>query len=1000
MPAPLAFHILGPLQVTHADAPVMLGGPRERVLLAALLTEHSRVVSVDGLARALWGDRPPATGRHQVAIGVSRLRKAFATAGAARDVIATCAPGYLTAGGWLDARCFEERARQAHDALAVGNREEAARLLRAGLSLWRGPALTGIDRPFAEIEAARLEERRLLVTEECIGLELDLGRHEELVGDLLTLVRAHPLRERLRCLLMLALHQAERRAEALEVYQDGRRQLVDTLGIEPGPQLRAVHQALLRDEPARHPRLLPGQLGDPAPRQEVPPPPQNPAGRVQPGPPGAARHDPVLPVPAQLPPDVRGFMGRRAELDALDELAAMSGTANGAGERHLPIGIIAGVAGVGKTGLAVHWSHGAMRRFPDGQLYADLRGYDPHQEPLPPGVALDGFLRALGVPGAQIPGALDERAALFRSVIHGRHVLIVLDNARTPEQIRPLLPGSSSCLVLVSSRDRLDDLVACEGARLYPLGVLHLREASDLLSLMAGDRLIDPATANRIAALCGRLPLALRIAAARLAAHPLGAAPDLADRLADEQRRLAELSQTHRGVQASFALSYRALPTRAAMLFRLLGLLDAADVAAWTAAALMDASEQEAEDLLDQLVRAGLLEVAGRDCAGQVRYRLHDLMRLYARERSLAADGCDERRAAEGRLFGAALYLAERADRCLGNPFVFPLYAHSLRLEPGETVESRVLADPVAWFEAEHTLLTGAVAQATRLGVAGYAWELTSALGQFLFTGRYTDAWQDCAIRAAAAARAVGDARGEAAALLQYADWLGDVGRYGDAIRSIQRALALVSGCEGTEAKAVCRTLLAFVRLLAGQVADAEQEAQHALTLLGRSAPPAARGRALSALGAVYLAQDRTADAGACFLRVLRIQQAAGSIRGQAEARYRLGAVRLRQGRYAAAVRLLTLAMCSARQSGDLTIGMTAQIRLGQTFLEMGRLDDAQPLLENAVRNVTPEGSPRFRAIALEALAWLHWAHQQPEMAAPLAAEAAELWQALSASAR
>src|SRR6516165_10340506 len=341
MPAPLAFHILGPLQVTHADAPVMLGGPRERVLLAALLTEHGRVVSVDGLARALWGDRPPATARHQVANGASRLRKAFATAGAGAGVITTCAPGYLVAGGWLDARCFEERARQAHEALAAGGREEAAKLLRSGLSLWRGPALSGIDRPFAEIEAARLEERRLMVTEEHIGLELDLGRHEELVGDLFALVRAHPLRERLRVLLMLALHQAGRRAEALAVYQDGRGQLIEALGVEPGPQLRAVHQAVLRDEPARHQGVPPGQRDDPVPRQDASP------------------RDLTLPVPAQLPPDVWGFIGRRAELGALDELASMPGTAgNGAADRPLPIGIIAGVAGVGKTGLALHWSHG------------------------------------------------------------------------------------------------------------------------------------------------------------------------------------------------------------------------------------------------------------------------------------------------------------------------------------------------------------------------------------------------------------------------------------------------------------------------------------------------------------------------------------------------------------------------------------------------------------------------------------------------------------------
>jgi DNA-binding SARP family transcriptional activator/tetratricopeptide (TPR) repeat protein len=979
MPAPLAFHVLGPLQVTQADAPVVLGGPRERMLLAALLVEHGRVVSVDGLVQALWGDDPPATARHQVAIGVSRLRKAFAAAGAGAGVIATCAPGYLVAGGWLDARCFEEHVRQAHDALAAGDREEAAGLLRAGLALWHGPALSGIDRPFAEIEAARLEERRLLVTEEHIGLELDLGRHEEAVADLLALVRAHPLRERLRGLLMLALHQAGRRAEALAVYQAGRRQLVETLGVEPGPQLRAVHEALLRDEPARHP----DKQGDPALRQDR-------AGHVKPG----------LPVPAQLPPDVRGFTGRRAELDALDELAAASGTAaDGAGARPLPIGIIAGVAGVGKTGLALHWSHRARRRFPDGQLYADLRGYDAHQEPLPPATVLDGFLRALGVPGDQVPGGLDERAALFRSVLHSRQVLIVLDNAGAPEQVRPLLPGAGTCLVLVSSRDRLDDLIARDGARLYGLGVLTQTEAGDLLSQMAGDRRIDPATADRIAALCDRLPLAVRIAAARLAIHPHHAA-DLADRLADEQRRLAELSQAHRGVRASFALSYRELPARAATLFRLLGLLHAADAAAWTAAALLGGSEQEAEDLLEQLVRAGLLEVAGRDCAGQVRYRLHDLMRLYARERGLAADSSAERDAAAGRFFGTALHLAERADRCLGNPFVFPLYDAAPRLEPDETVVRRMLADPVAWLAAERMLLTGAVAQAAGFGMAGYAWELTSALGQFLSTHRYTDAWQDCATRAVAAARATGDARGEAAALLQYADSLGDVGRYGDAIRSVRRALALVAGSGDTEAEAVCRTLMAVMRLLHGQAVRSEEEAQRALTLLGRSAPRAARARALMALGLTRLHQGRHADAAACFTRVLRIQQAAGSVRGQAEARYRLGTVRLAQHRYVAAVRLLTQAMHSARQYGDLMNAMTAQIRLGQAFLEMGRLDDARPLLDHAVRHVTPEAAPRFRAIALEALGQLHRERQQPEAAAPLIAEAQELRQALSVNAR
>jgi tetratricopeptide (TPR) repeat protein len=718
------------------------------------------------------------------------------------------------------------------------------------------------------------------------------------------------------------------------------------------------------------------------------------AGRPVPGPPGGS----ARPVPAQLPPDVTGFTGRRPELGALDALASRPDPArDGPGERPLPIGILTGVAGIGKTGLALHWSHRARHRFPDGQLYADLRGYDARHEPVPPGAVLDGFLRALGVPGELVPAGLDERAGLFRSVTDGRRVLVVLDNARTAEQVRPLLPGSGACFVLVSSRDRLDDLVARDGATLFALDVLSRAEAGELLTRVTGGR-VDPVTAEAIAALCDRLPLALRIAAARLVIRPHHAA-DLAHRLAGEQRRLSELSQTDQGIRASFGLSYRELPEPAALLFRLLGLLDAADFAAWAAAALLGVPEIQAEDLLDHLVRAGLLEVAGADCAGQVRYRLHDLMRLYARERGMAADGSGARDAAVRRYFGAALYLAAEADRSLGNPFIYPIYGTAERHRPDGATVSRVRASPTAWFEAERLLLAGAVAQAAGLGMAGYAWELTSALCQFFSTRRHIDAWRDCATSAAAAARAAGDDRGEAAALLQLADRQAEEGRPRDAVRSTQQALALAARGADTEAQAICWTAMAFMHREVGQVARARDDAERALALLGRSAPPAARGRALIALGLIHLDQGRPEEAAACFTRFLRIQQAAGSVRGLAEARYRLGTARLRQGRHAAAVRLLTAAMRSARQAGDLMNAMTAQVRLGQTLVEMGRFEAARPLLDDAVRHVTTEAAPRFRAIALEALGRLHTAQDRLDTAAPLLVEAHSLRQALAANA-
>jgi len=695
-----------------------------------------------------------------------------------------------------------------------------------------------------------------------------------------------------------------------------------------------------------------------------------------------------LGVPAQLPPDVAAFTGRRAELDAFDKLAVAAEPGNGgATERPLPIGVIGGAAGVGKTGLAVHWSHRAVRRFPDGQLFVNLRGYDPHEEPLAPGAALDRFLRALGVPGQLIPVSLDERTALFRTMLNGRRVLIVLDNARTPEQVRPLLPGSGTCFVLVTSRNRLDGLVAHDGARLCPLGALSRREAAELLKRVCGG-LADPVTADRIGTLCDRLPLALRIAAARLSARPYHAVPDLVERLSDEQRRLDELSDGDRGVRVSFGLSYRELPGRAAELLRRLGLLDAVDFAAWMAAALMDATEREAEDLLDQLVRAGLLEPIGADCAGQARYRLHDLMRLFAREHSMTSDPPKVRRGAMSHVLGAALHLAEKADSALGNPFIIPLYGDSPRHKLEEGTLRRVQLDPVTWFEAERTVLVGAVAQACRLGLTGYAWELTSALSQFLSTRRHLDDWQDCTVRSAAAAHAAGDERGEAAVLLQLADRQGDAGRYDDAVRSTSRALALANRSEDTEAVAVCWTVMAFLHREGGKAALAQQDAEHALALLGDPAICAARGRALTALGLSYLDQGRYAAAADCFTRILRIQQQLHSVRGQAEARYRLGTVRLQQGCHTAAARLLTVAMRSASDSGDLMTAMLARIRLGQTFLEIGRLDEARPLLEHAVRHLSAENSPRLRALALDNLGQLHQAQNEPQQAQPLIAEA------------
>jgi DNA-binding SARP family transcriptional activator len=954
----LEFAILGPLQVRWGERPIALTRPRERIVLAALLVRYGNVVSVDNLMLAVWGEKPPGSARRQVAICVSRIRRALAVAGATEQAIATCGPGYLISGGVLDALRAEQLASQAKAARAAGRPAAAAELLTAALSLWRGTALQDIGRPFAEIEATRLEERRTALAAELIDLKLDLGRHEELIGELFSLVAADPLRERFRAQLMLALYRSGRLAEALEVYRCGRQRLVESLGLEPGAGLKQLHQAMLRADPV---------LAVPRP---------------------AWQH---ATVPAQLAPDVAAFTGRAAELDGLDKLAASAEVHGGPAPGPPPVAVISGMAGVGKTGLAVHWSHRLVRRFPDGQLFADLRGYDMHEEPLAPATVLGRFLRALGVPAREIPPPA-ERPALFRTVVTGRRMLIVLDNARTAEQVRPLLPGSGTCFVLTTSRARLDELVAHDGAWLCRLDALDRGEAAGLVARMCG-KPVDAATADRIAALCGRLPLALRIAAAQLAARPYLTAAELAERLGDEQRRLHELSGSELGVRASIGLSYRDLPTPAAGLFRQLGMLDAADFAAWLAVALADTSEPAAADLLDQLAAAGLLEPVGIDVAGQLRYRLHDLTRLFAREQALTADTATARAEAMRRVLGAALYLAERADAALGNPFVPPLYGASPRHPPDDRTLRRAQAEPLAWFEAERIVLLGAVAQAARLGWGGYSWELTSALSQFLSTRRYLDDWQNCAERAAAAAHAAGDRRGEAAALLQLADRLGEAGRFRDAAEAIDRAKALLSQSgDDVQALAVCLTVRAHIydREQEGAV-RAQRDAEQALALLGDSGDAASVSRALNALGLSFLDQDRYAAAVGCFRRVLRIQQRSGSIRGQAEATYRLGTARLRQGDHVAASRLLADAMRAATQAGDLMTAMIARIRLGQAYAEMGRLDQARTLLEQAVRHLSADDSMRFRALALETLGHVLREQDKPEQAAPLLAEASHL---------
>lgn len=613
----LDFRILGPLELYAGEVPVPIAGPRQRTVLAMLLTAAGRVVPVDTLVEAVWDGHPPVTGRTQVAICVAGLRKACRGAGCADEVVVTASPGYRLVADRhrVDALEFAAQVEQARGFAAQRRPERAVAGFRDALALWRGRALANIRSDLVRSAAARLEEERLSAYEQYTALRLELGEHRALIGELTDLVRQQPTWEQARAYLMLAHYRCGRRAEALEVFRQGRQHSIAELGLEPGPVLSEMHTAVLRDDPA----LVP------------------PAGPVMAG------SAPDV-VPAQLPPGEPGFTGRDSELARLDE--ALLGDRG----RYRPLrwGQLSGGVGVGKTALAVHWAHRVAPEFPDGQLYVDLRGFDSCREPLSAAAVLDDFIRALGRPAEQVPAGADARAAFYHSLLADRRVLIVLDNARSYAQIQPLLPGTGNCRVIVTGREPLEGPAAVR----LRLAEMDQQQAVSLLRRAVGDSRVDddPAAAARLGELCEGLPLALRVAAAKLATKPHWTVADLVHRLADCRRRLTELDHGGTGLTAGFELSYRAVPPDAAAMFRRLTLVDDDEVPAAAAASLLETSPAEAEDLLERLVDAHLLEVGGRDSGGRRRFRLRGLRRLYAQQRAWLDDTPADRHAVRSRL--------------------------------------------------------------------------------------------------------------------------------------------------------------------------------------------------------------------------------------------------------------------------------------------------------------------------------------------------------------
>ncbi|MGY0055247.1 BTAD domain-containing putative transcriptional regulator [Streptomyces sp. LZ34] len=611
----IAITALGTLSVTVNGHPVVVAGPRQRTIFAMLMLAWGRVVSVDSLVDAVWGDRPPNTARTQVAICVGALRKAFREARYEAPIILTTHPGYrlLTDNCGLDARDFAAICTEAAESARQGRTEEAVGLYRKALDLWTGPALSGVAGQVVEDEATRLKAERLAAYEALFDAELKLGRHQEVLPELSVMAYDHPLHEQLRRNLMLAQYRAGRRAEAAEGFRSWRKRFVDEIGMEPSASIHQLHRAILQDAPELSLRA------NAAPQRER------------------------RAAPSELPPDVPDFLGRAAELAALDALLEHPDD-----DGHCPTrtGVVAGTTGVGKTSLVVHWAHRTSKSFPDGRLYADLSQYDWSQQPATIHALLSRFIRALGVSADTIPDRPDESVSLYRSLLAERRVLVILDNAHALSHIQPFLPGTGRSCALVTSGGRQDLLALGRGSVRVDLEALPASESAELVMRIIGDKraAADPLAVHELCRLCGGLPLALRAAACRLAAKPHWSVRHFLHRLADDHRRLDELSASGLELRAGFECVYRRLPEGAARMCRMLGLLDAPDFTARVGAALLDLPSTEAEDAMEQLFDMHLLTVVGMDTRGELRYGFHELASLFAQEKALAEETEQERR--------------------------------------------------------------------------------------------------------------------------------------------------------------------------------------------------------------------------------------------------------------------------------------------------------------------------------------------------------------------
>jgi DNA-binding SARP family transcriptional activator/tetratricopeptide (TPR) repeat protein len=867
------FRLLGDIEVRAGERVIDVGHARRRGVLAVLLTDANRVVPSGQLVERVWGERPlPANPAGALQTYISLLRRE------ADVTIARQAPGYkaVVRAETIDLHRFRDLIGRAR---AASDDDGAAAALAEALGLWRGEAFAGLDTPWAGSVRATLAMQRHAARLDLTDIQLRRGQHAALLTELAVLARDHLLDERVAGQLMLALYRSGRQADAIAHYQRTRRRLAGELGTDPSPPLRELYQQILTADPAL-------------------------AVRVPVSAPAV--------VPRQLPAPPGFFSGRAGELDRLTEL----------GESGV-ISAIGGTGGIGKTWLALQWAHRHLDRFPDGQLWVDLHGFDPAGEPVPAATAVRGFLDALGVAPAAIPA---DPQALYRSLTADKRMLVVLDNARDSGQVIPLLPGGSGCTVLITSRRRLTGLVTGHGAGSLDLGVLPDDQARELLARYLGERRLaaEPDAAAGLLACCAGLPLAIAMVAARATAHPGFPLAVLAAELQEAATRLdaLETGDLTASVRAVLACSYRALEPRAAAVFGLLGLAPGPDIGVAAAASLTSLPSGQVLAVLRELESASLVHehVPGR-------YRMHDLVRLYAAEQA----GPD--RAALRRVTDFYTDTARAASRlqapCGG--------------QPGREAEA------MAWFAAEHRCLLAAQQLALAQGWPGPAWKLALALNVFHRRGGHFREWIETWQAGLTAAAQLGRPAAESIAL----GWLGlacaQAGRPAEALDHLSRALGLAERAGDLARQAHHHIFLSVAWSGREDYRQALSHASSARSLFRALGDPLWEADALSSAGAYQARLGQLGEARASCEAALALHRRHGFREGEARTLDSLGYIAYHAGRYDQALDYYAQALDLHRDLGNTYRQPGTQAELAAAHAARGEHAEARRAWQQAL---------------------------------------------------